>query len=114
MAQKMQAPEEPSVLAHVGVSPVRAEGDGDQSVDGNTPVVNPAEFLSILQTTFQQMQDRFTQMMDTVMDRMDEMSDRLNDLEKEVTDLVNYAGGIGEQQTSKDTENIPPDSGSQQ
>ncbi|GAV09408.1 hypothetical protein RvY_18955 [Ramazzottius varieornatus] len=78
-------------------------------VDENTPVVNPGEFVTALQSTFQQMQDRFTQMMDSVMERMDEMADRLGDLEREVTDLVTYAGGISEQETvGKDGENIPP------
>jgi len=86
---------------------MNSSAGNNSSADGQ--IINPAEFLTVLQTTFQQMQDRFTQMMDTVMERMDEMSDRLNDLEKEVTDLVTYAGGLGE--NGKDAENIPPGSG---
>lgn len=80
------------------------------SMDENAPVVNPGEFVTALQSTFQQMQDRFTQMMDSVMERMDEMADRLGDLEREVTDLVSYAGGINDQvePVGRDAENIPP------
>ncbi|OQV12099.1 hypothetical protein BV898_13657 [Hypsibius exemplaris] len=92
-------------------STTNAVGDGSgagQSMDGNT--VNPADFVSTLQNTFQSMQDRFTEMMDKVMERMDEMADRLNELEKEVTDLVNYAGNISDQ-PNKDTENVPPGGG---
>ncbi|XP_031786738.1 heat shock factor binding protein 1-like isoform X1 [Nasonia vitripennis] len=81
------------------VKPDHKVEDGASYAMGNN--VDPknvqelTQYVSLVQTLLQNMQDKFQTMSDQIINRIDEMGNRIDDLEKNIGDLMTQAGVEG-------------------
>ncbi|XP_047986960.1 heat shock factor-binding protein 1 isoform X1 [Leguminivora glycinivorella] len=81
-------------MADSNIEPPTNDVESNYSTPANDPknMQEVTQYVSIVQSLLQNMQDKFQSMSDQIINRIDEMGTRVDELEKNITDLMTQAG----------------------